>query len=292
MTKRSTAQPKKHAKTSFGEIAYTDRGSGPVALFVHGVFQNGYFWRHVIDRVADIRRCIAIDLLSYGDSPAREDQDISLRAQAQMLESFCASLGLDQVDLVANGIGGGISQIFAARHPERIRSLTLANCVVHDNYPPPAFARVRNNAAEGLYSQRREEYRNDVKLFRPGLKAVYENVDTVSDETIRIYVDPLFATPVATRNLERWLISSNECSGTVEVEPLLKKLTTPTLIVWGTADPFFAVEWAHWLKKTIPGAREVIELEGAKLSLPEEWPDALASALRAHWKIEASQAAS
>ena len=68
---------KKRAGTRFGEIAYTDRGAGPVALFVHGVFLNSYLWRHVVDRVCDVRRCVAVDLMSHGDSQATTDQDIS-----------------------------------------------------------------------------------------------------------------------------------------------------------------------------------------------------------------------
>ena len=37
----------KHVVTPFGDIAYTEQGNGPAALFVHGVFKNAYFWRHV-----------------------------------------------------------------------------------------------------------------------------------------------------------------------------------------------------------------------------------------------------
>src|SRR4029077_5076708 len=97
----------KHALTPHGEIAYTEQGHGPVALFVHGVYLNGYLWRHVIGRVADLRRCIAIDLLAHGATGASSDQDLSFAAQAEMLEAFCESLGLDQVDLVANDSGAG-----------------------------------------------------------------------------------------------------------------------------------------------------------------------------------------
>jgi len=56
----------KHIVTPLGDIAYTEQGKGPVALFVHGVFKNAYFWRHVIERVSDLRRCIAVDLMAHG----------------------------------------------------------------------------------------------------------------------------------------------------------------------------------------------------------------------------------
>ena len=55
-----------HVTTRFGDIAYTELGAGPPALFVHGVFLNGHLWRHVIDQGADLRRCIAVDLLAHG----------------------------------------------------------------------------------------------------------------------------------------------------------------------------------------------------------------------------------
>ena len=275
---------KKRVTTSVGEIAYVDRGAGPVALFVHGVFLNAHLWRHVIDRVAGVRRCLAVDLLSHGDSPSRPDQDISFRGQAAMLEVFCGALGLDQVDLVANDSGGAVAQIFAARQPERIRTLTLTNCDVHDNYPPPAFSAARAAAAAGRFSARRAEFSANMGLFRPGFALAYEDLDRVADETLRHYVGPLFSTPERVRELERWLTSSGDCSQTVEIEPLLRQLRAPTLIVWGTADPFFPVAWAYWLRNSIPGSRPVIELQGAKLFFPEERPGALADALCEHWR--------
>jgi len=282
---KKVGRDKKNVRTRFGEIAYVDHGKGPVALFVHGVFLNSYLWRHVIDGVADMRRCIAVDLMSHGDTKAREDQDISFRAQAQMLEAFCDSMDVDSVDLVGNDSGGAIAQIFAARHPERIRSLTLTNCDTHDNYPPPAFAPTRAAAAAGRFSARRLELLADMELSRPAFAAGYEHVERVSTETLRAYLEPLFATPEATRNLERWLIAEDDNSPTVEIEPLLRQLRAPTLIVWGTADVFFPLKWAYWLKDTIPGARKVIELDDAKIFFPEERPYALVQALREHWRV-------
>jgi pimeloyl-ACP methyl ester carboxylesterase len=278
------AQQKQRVTTRVGEMAYAERGEGPTALFVHGVFLNSHYWRHVMARLSNERRCLAPDLLGHGDTPARPDQDVSLRAEADALEAFCEAMGLNQVDVVANDSGSAIAQIFAARHPERIRSLTLTNGDADGNYPPPDFRQVVEMAKGGVFSAQREAFAADVNLLRPGFAAGYERPDAVSDETLKTYVGPLFATPEATRALERWLVSFDDTSQTREIEPLLRKITAPTLIVWGTGDHFFPVKWAYWLKGAIPGARKVVELEGAKLFFPEERPDELADALRTHWR--------
>ena len=282
------AQQKHRVTTRVGEVAYAERGKGPAALFVHGVFLNGYYWRHVMERLEGERRCLAPDLLGHGDTPARPGQDVSLRAEAELIEAFCEAMGLDEVDVVANDSGTAIAQIFAARHPERIASLTLTNGDAGENYPPADFRQVVEMAKGGVFSAQREAFAADVGLLRPGFAAGYERIDALPDDTLRTYVGPLFATPEATKALERWLVSFDDVSQTREIEPLLRKLTAPTLIVWGTGDNFFPLKWAYWLKGLIPGAREVVELEGAKLFFPEERPDELAGAIRAHWRKNAN----
>ena len=276
-----------HAHTPSGLIAYEDRGEGPVALFVHGVFVNGNLWRHVIDRVSGARRCIALDLLGHGETSIRPGQDLSFRAQAEMLEQFCEALGLDQVDLVANDSGGGIAQIFAARHPERIRSLTLTNCDVHDNWPPEALAPTRELIAAGGFAELAAGMLADVEVGRTAFSVAYEDPSFVDEELVRTYIEPLARTPERAADLARFFAELdddvNPCEQTTEIEPLLRTLDAPTLVVWGTGDVFFGVEWAYWLRDTIPGCERVVEVEGAKLFFPEERPDDLAPLLLDLW---------
>jgi pimeloyl-ACP methyl ester carboxylesterase len=274
----------KFASTNEGDIAYVERGEGPPALFVHGVFLSSHLWRHVVEGVADVRRCIAVDLLAHGATSIGADQDVSFDAQARMLEGVCLALELEQVDLVGNDSGGGIAQIFAARHPDIIRTLTLTNSDVHDNWPPPALGPLMRAVAQGRLADIGRGLMADVgfarRFFGPGL----EHPERISPETFHTYLAPLFATPEATGNLERFF-AAVDCLQTVVVEPLLKRLTAPTLVVWGTDDIFFPLPWA---RETIPGCGKVIELEGARLFFPEERPEVLAAALREHW--QASQA--
>src|SRR5258707_596079 len=68
----------KHSvQTASGRISYVEQGSGPVALFVHGVLLNGYLWRHQLGELSNIRRVIAVDLLAHGDTEITADQDVS-----------------------------------------------------------------------------------------------------------------------------------------------------------------------------------------------------------------------
>jgi pimeloyl-ACP methyl ester carboxylesterase len=276
--------------TPIGDIAYTERGRGPVALFVHGVFLNGDVWRHVVDRVADIRRCISVDLLGHGATRTPAEADVSVSGQAEMLEAFCRSLGLDQVDVVGNDSGSAIVQIFAARHPERIRSLTLTNGDVHTNFPPDAIRPLIDATAQGLLPGIGQRMLDDPEDARAQFAVGYEHPELLSPETLRGYLEPLFATPEATKHLERFILAL-EPSQMVAVEPLLRRLHAPTLVVWGTGDIFFDVQWAYWLRDTIPGTRTVIELDGAKLFFPEERPGPLAAALREHWQASSHAAA-
>jgi pimeloyl-ACP methyl ester carboxylesterase len=277
------AQVNKSLATPFGDIAYSEQGAGPPALFVHGVFHNSHLWDPLVGRLQADRRCIALDLMTHGDTVTLPDQEVSFAAQAEMLAAFCDGLGLERVDLVANDSGSGIAQIFAARHPARLASVTLTNGDVHDNWPPKDFERTRKAAAAGQLVPALERMLDDLEFARAAFASGYEHPERLTLERIRESLAPLLASDQRAQELLRFFAAMDN-RDTVAVEPLLQKLQAPTLVVWGTADAFFDVKWAYWLRDTIPGCRKVVELDGAKLFFPEERPDALADAIRAHWQ--------
>ena len=84
------------------------------------------------------------------------------------------------------------------------------------------------------------------------------------------------------RDCER-LLASIDAADIEAAGGQLRTLTAPILLVWGTADTNFAVKWAYHLRDLIPGEREVIEVDGAKLFFPEERPEDLIPHLRRHW---------
>src|SRR6266852_2132582 len=58
MKENKSAPIRRSVQTASGRISYTEQGTGPVALFVHGVLLNGHLWRHQLADLSDIRRCI------------------------------------------------------------------------------------------------------------------------------------------------------------------------------------------------------------------------------------------
>ena len=267
--------------TPAGKIAYTEWGSGPVALFVHGLGTSGLLWRHVIENLHDTSRCIAIDLPMHGGTPARDD--MSVTAMAQVVADLCDGLGLTQVDLVGNDTGGAVAQIFAARHPERIRSLTLTNCDCEGNFPPPEFAPVIEQARQGaIASVMAALAANPATWPTSPLSVGYQYPDRVPEEVWRAYLTGIAGTMERACESER-LIAAIDAADIEAVSQQLRALEAPTLLVWGTGDPGFGIKWAYYLRDLIPGAREVVEVDGAKLFFPEERPGDLIPHLRRHW---------
>ena len=277
---------RKSVKTRFGEIAYIEKGTGPAALFVHGVFMNGYLWRNVIDGLASDRRCIAVDLMGHGATRAGDDQDLSFAAQAKMLDAFVDALGLGDVDLVASDSGGGIAQIFAANHPEKVRTMTLTNCDVHDNVFPTAFLPFVEMGKAGKLLDLFGPLVGNVEAARKAFSNAFEAPDAISAETFDMYLETFCEQERSSRAGQRWF-QALKAEDLSDATPRLRKLQAPTLIVWGTDDVFFDKKWAYWLKDTIPGATEVIEVPGAKLFFPEERPAFLAEQVQRFWKAHA-----
>ena len=272
-----------YIETASGLICYAESGTGPVALFVHGVVMNKYLWRRQLADLSDIRRCIAVDLLAHGDTEIDSNQDVSVTANANMLRELLDALHIDQVDLIGNDSGGGIAQIFAALNPDRVRTLTLTNCDTHDNWPPEAFKPFVEMAVAGGLHNTLTAMLADKAIYRsPGvLGPAYERPESVSDDDIEIYLRPLVRSEQHTRNLQRF-VAAFDHKHTVAIEPQLRELRAPTLIVWGTDDVFFPVKWAYWLAEAIPGAKPPVELAGARIFFPEERAEVFNQVLRDH----------
>lgn len=275
----------KHQSTSFGEIAYRESGTGEAAVFVHGLGLSGHFWRNQFASLAGQRRCLAPDLMAHGETQIGADQDVSFHVQADMILELLDKLEIEQFDLVGNDSGGAIAQLMAVKAPDRIRTLVLTNCDVQNNWPPVALGEIREAARSGVLAAQFGNFAKEPDLFRADgsiAELVYEDRATATDDNLRRYLGPLVDDAGRRAAFDRY-VGHQDHAQLTNIEGDLRQVPAPALIVWGTDDVFFPTKWAYWLQGTLPNAREVVELDGAKLFFPEERAETLNRHISEFW---------
>jgi haloalkane dehalogenase len=119
---------KKYVEVLGSRMACVDQGQGkagtPVALLLHGNPTSSFLWRNVIPHLAPHVRCIAPDLIGFGDS---DKPDIGYRVEdhACFLQAFIEALELTDVVLVLHDWGSVLGLDWARRHPARVKGLAL-----------------------------------------------------------------------------------------------------------------------------------------------------------------------
>ena len=287
MTPDEFAGLRKTIDTSFGRIATYEMGSGPAALFVHGYPLSAYHWRHQMEALADLRRCVAVDLLGLGYTEPQPGTPVGYPEQARMLAEVADVLGLATFDLIGNDSGGSISQLLAVSAPQRIRSLTLTNCEVAENNPPPALVPIVEIARKGQMAAMFESIVHDVEGARAALGGAFARPEVaITPERLAYDITPLLSSEERRRWIDDYLLALSP-EVTLGIVPDLERFDRPTLVVWGDADDFMPVASARWLEANVPGVRRLVIVEGAKLFFPEEEHELLCRELRAFWEGEA-----
>lgn len=111
------------------EANYIDVGSGDEdpAVLVHGLGGQWQNWLENIPRLALDRRVIAMDLPGFGLTPKPEDDEISIPGYGRWVNRLCDKLGLDEIELVGNSMGGYIAAEVAIQFQKRVKRLVLVS---------------------------------------------------------------------------------------------------------------------------------------------------------------------
>jgi haloalkane dehalogenase len=276
---------RKFADTPNARVAYLERGAGPVALMVHAFPLCGFQWRDVIEDLAPIRRCIAPDMMGLGYSEVAAGADISFSAQAATLARLLDTLSIDKVDLVGNDSGGGVSQVFAATFPNRVRTLSLTNCEVNDLWPTPMIEPLFAALSAGLANEMLKAMASDVAVARAQLAEVYENLEWMTPEIAQTYFAPLTATKERAELLRGFGAALKNRDQMVALAPRLRESQIPAQVIWGDADTAFDTAGSlKWLRGNLGGVRRIVNVPRAKLLFPEEHPRVVSTMLRDFWE--------
>lgn len=99
----------------------------PSVLMLHGNAESSQAWYAWVPMLARHYRVVCPDMRGYGAStPMPREHPWTLD---ELVDDGCAvmdALGIDRFHLVGAKVGGTVARVFAARRPDRVRSLVVA----------------------------------------------------------------------------------------------------------------------------------------------------------------------
>lgn len=106
------------------QLHYTETGSGPPLLLLHGNGESSEYFTHQIPYFSKKYRVIALDTRGHGKSP-RGTAPFTLHQFSRDLLDFMDNLEIRQAHILGFSDGANIALLFALRHPRRVRKLIL-----------------------------------------------------------------------------------------------------------------------------------------------------------------------
>lgn len=144
-------------------MAYREVGQGPPIVFLHGNPTSSYLWRNILPLVSHLGRCIAPDLIGFGDSAKlfpSDDSRYHFAEQRRYLDAFFEALEIrESVTLVLHDWGSVLGFDWANRHQESVRAIAYMEAVVRsvgrEDLPP---------GVDGMFDTLRSESGADLIL--------------------------------------------------------------------------------------------------------------------------------
>ncbi|MBT2394801.1 alpha/beta fold hydrolase [Streptomyces sp. ISL-100] len=245
-------------------IGYTDEGSGPPLVLIHGHPFDRTMWAPQIEAFAPTHRVIAPDLRGYGESEVVPGIT-PLSAFAADIAALLDHLSVERAVLGGLSMGGQIVMECYRLFPERITGLVLA-----DTFPAAETAegkRGRNALADRLLSEGMKGYADEV---RDKMVAPYNTEASARVHRMMTAASPEGAAAALRGRAER-----------PDYRDLLTRVSVPTLVVVGRDDTYTPVADAEAMHAAIPGSTLAVIESSAHLPNLER-PDVFNAALRAH----------
>jgi pimeloyl-ACP methyl ester carboxylesterase len=231
-------------------------------LCMHGYPESGHMWSVLVERAARAGwHALAPDLPGYGDSPP--DPPHTWQRMVDAVERFHEERAGGPVALCVHDWGGLIGLRWACEHPESVRALVISATGFFPDGKWHGLAKAMRTEGEGeqiVDGTTRQAFGQMLASVAPGIS------EQACDEYFKAYADPV------RRRGQLELYRSGDFSELERYRGRLAELDVPTLLLFGSEDPFARVASAHRLAQEIPHARMEI-LEGVGHFMFDEVPE-------------------
>jgi non-heme chloroperoxidase len=229
------------------KIGYTVMGTGQPLVLIHGFGASIGHWRKNIPVLAAAGyQVFAIDLLGFGSSD-KPPLNYTMEVWEELVKDFWTAHIQQRAVFVGNSIGGLLSLMVVANHPEIAAGAVLINCAgglshrPHELNPPlrlvmGAFNRLLRSKITGKVLFNRVRQKGQI---RRSLMQVYRDRTAVTDEL----VDLLYQ-PSCDAGAQQVFVSILTAPPGPTPAQLLPKVKCPLLVIWGEADPWTPINGA------------------------------------------------
>ena len=213
------------------------RTPAPAMVFHHGVGACATAWDGWTPALVHRFRLIRFDMRGHGRSELPLGFDWTLEALVEDLGAVADAAGAERFHLVGESVGGTVALAFAARHPERVLSLTVSN------------GAHRGGAIENLEPWER--------LIRgPGMTAWSAHMmgQRFFDGALTAEMRGWYESQQASAAPEAVLDAAAMLVG-ADLTRELARVACPVLLLHPDSSPFIPVETMVALKRALPEAR-------------------------------------
>jgi len=231
------------------QFEYLEGGKGDVLVLLHGFGANKDNWTRIGKYLTPHFRVIAPDLPGFGESSSDPDADYTIRAQVERVKAFVMALGIKSFHLGGNSMGGNIAGAYASYYPEEVKSLLLlAPGGVASSEPSEMYRRLRDGKPNPLVAENIEDYERLLDF-------VFVKRPFIPGPIKKLLIQEAIEHKPLNRKIFKQLSRSRKVKS---LEALLKGLSVPTLIIWGSHDRVLHVSGAKILDAVMPNAKAVV----------------------------------
>jgi 3-oxoadipate enol-lactonase len=222
--------------TGGASLYYESHGSGPAIVFAHGAGGNHLSWWQQVPHFRDRYTCVVFDHRGFGasldDRPPEERPRFD-----EYLAALIDHLGLADVRLVAQSMGGWTCLGYTVSHPERVRALVMADTMGGLTSPELQAARQAARERVGEQTLASGAYSESFRRRDPAGAFLYDSIRALNPPR---EVSLGTGTPMG-----RLPVSAEQAAA----------ITTPVLFIEGEDDVLIPPEVIRVAQAMIPGAR-------------------------------------
>ena len=219
-------------------------GVGPPVVLVHGLGGSANGWVRILRALArDFSAVHAVDLPGNGFSPLPASGPLTLEEQIGVLHAFCHEVVKAPAFVVGNSLGGALSAILAAMHPEDVAALGLV--------APAGGQMTRESLTELLSALDIRTTRDAVRLTRRLFHRAPLVAILFAPELKKMHATPAVRA-LRSHAHERHHIPPD----------LLAGLRAPTLLLWGASEKLLPREQLDWYRAHLPAGARIEVVQG------------------------------